>query len=137
MIDQQLSDRRLIAVACGANMNFDRLRFISERAELGEDREAMLAVEIPERPGSLRDLCEQLQTPQPHGIQLSDDGWLPGTDLHRRSGEDEQDRNSLSKVSALPGFPCHDLSDNEFAKNHLRHMVGGPTSRPPPDKLRR
>ncbi len=55
-----LKRRTLVAVACGANMNFDRLRFVAERAELGEEREAMLAVEIPERPGSLRQLCELL-----------------------------------------------------------------------------
>jgi threonine dehydratase len=51
-----LKDRRLVAVACGANMNFDRLRFVAERAELGEEREAMLAVQIPEQAGSLRRL---------------------------------------------------------------------------------
>ena len=59
--ERSLREQHLVAVACGANMNFDRLRFISERAELGEEREAMLAVEIPERPGSLRDLCEELR----------------------------------------------------------------------------
>ena len=56
-----LRGQQLVAVACGANMNFDRLRFVAERAELGEEREAMLAVQIPERAGSLRHLCEQLQ----------------------------------------------------------------------------
>ena len=58
--DRELTDRRLVAVACGANMNFDRLRFIAERSELGEEREAMLAVEIAEQPGSLRNLCDRL-----------------------------------------------------------------------------
>ena len=61
VVERQLAGRNLVAVACGANMNFDRLRFIAERAELGEEREAMLAVEIPESPGSLRRLCELLR----------------------------------------------------------------------------
>ena len=55
-----LKGQTLVAVACGANMNFDRLRFVAERAELGEEREAMLAVEIPEQPGSLRRFCTLL-----------------------------------------------------------------------------
>jgi len=58
---RQLKNKQLVAIACGANMNFNRLRFVAERAELGEEREAMLAVQIPEQPGSLRKLSELLQ----------------------------------------------------------------------------
>ena len=125
VIDRQLTDRRLIAVACGANMNFDRLRFISERAELGEEREAMLAVEIPERPGSLRDLCEQLKS---RSLTEFSYRMTEGARAQIFIGvqvQDERDRSGLVNALGTAGFPCHDLSDNEFAKNHLRHMVGG------------
>ena len=63
-------DRTLVAIACGANMNFDRLRFVAERAELGEQREAILAVTIPERPGSFREFCALLGNAQHHRVQL-------------------------------------------------------------------
>ncbi len=120
-----LSGRTLVAVACGANMNFDRLRFVAERAELGEEREAMLAVEIPERAGSLKHLCEVLgqrsltefsyRMADPHlahiflGVQISG----------------PRDTAALMAQLEAAGFPCLDLSENELAKLHLRHMVGG------------
>ena len=120
-----LSGRTLVAIACGANMNFDRLLFVAERAELGEEREALLAVEIPEGPGSLRRFCGllgqhnltefsyRLADPQrAHifvGVQISGPG----------------DTTSLIADLEQHGFPCLDLSDNELAKLHLCHMVGG------------
>ena len=64
-------DRTFVAIACGANMNFDRLRFVAERAELGEAREAIFAVTIPERPGSFREFCGAARQPQRHRVQLS------------------------------------------------------------------
>ncbi|MEB3308467.1 MAG: threonine ammonia-lyase, biosynthetic [Cyanobacteriota bacterium] len=118
-------NRSLVAVACGANMNFGRLRFVAERTEIGEDREAMLAVEIPEQAGSLRRFCTLLgnrnltefsyrlaDTCRAHifvGVQTS--GTIDEADL-------------IHDVRAA-GFPCLDLSNNELAKLHLRHMVGG------------
>ena len=122
---RDLRNRRLVAVACGANMNFNRLRFIAERAELGEEREAMLAVEIPETAGSLRILCEQLVE---RSLTEFSYRMTAGEKAHIFIGvqvDDEQDRTGLVSALVAAGFPCLDLSGNEFAKVHLRHMVGG------------
>ena len=118
-------DQQLVAVACGANMNFNRLRFVAERAELGEEREAMLAVEIPERPGSLRKLCELLQR-----RSLTEFSYRMGAgdQAHIFMGvqvSDHQDRCDLIASLRGNGYSCLDLSDDELAKVHLRHMVGG------------
>ena len=120
-----LKDQELVAVACGANMNFDRLRFVAERAELGEEREAMLAVEIPEEPGSLRKLCELL-----HKRSLTEFSYRmgAGASAHIFMGiqvADLQDRADLLAYLRSHGYDCLDLSDDELAKVHLRHMVGG------------
>jgi len=117
--------QQLVAVACGANMNFERLRFVAERAELGEQREAMLAVEIPEQPGSLRRFCRHLG-----GRSLTEFSYrrAEGARAHIFVGvriEDRQDRRELLETLTAAGFPCVDLSDDELAKLHLRHMVGG------------
>ena len=123
--DRGLSDCQLVAVACGANMNFNRLRFIAERSELGEEREAMLAVEIVEQPGSLRDLCDRLR-----------DRSLTEFSYRMTEGRraqifigiqvlDEQDRHRVVESLNRDDIRCTDLSNNEFAKVHLRHMVGG------------
>jgi threonine dehydratase len=123
--ERQLRERCLVAVACGANMNFDRLRFVAERAELGEEREAMLAVEIPERPGSLRRFCGVLgqRSLTEFSYRLADPRVA-----HIFVGvaiRDRADTEALMAALESAGFPCLDLSDNELAKLHLRHMVGG------------
>ena len=120
-----LRDRCLVAVACGANMNFDRLRFVAERAELGEAREAMLAVEIPERPGSLRRFCALLgeRSLTEFSYRLADPQQahiFVGVQIR-----DRHDTETLLDSLESAGFPCLDLSANELAKLHLRHMVGG------------
>ncbi|APD48907.1 threonine ammonia-lyase, biosynthetic [Synechococcus sp. CS-602] len=120
-----LQGRTLVAVACGANMNFDRLRFVAERAELGEEREAMLAVEIPERTGSLRRLCEQLgqRSLTEFSYRMADPNVAQiflGVQISGRS-----DTKQLIEQLRGGGFACLDLSRNELAKLHLRHMVGG------------
>ena len=123
--DRRSSSRRLVAVACGANMNFDRLRFIAERSELGEDREAMLAVEIPEQPGSLRSLCDHLRD---RSLTEFSYRMSEGPSAHIFIGvqvNGEQDRQQLVEGLDQQGFSCLDLSDNELSKVHLRHMVGG------------
>jgi threonine dehydratase len=117
--------RTLAAVACGANMNFDRLRFVAERAELGERREALLAVTIPERPGSFRRFCARIgarnitefnyRYGDPDRAQV-----FVGLSIHNR---DETQRVAHQLRAA--GFPTLDLSDNEMAKLHVRHLVGG------------
>lgn len=122
---RSLQKQNLVAVACGANINFARLRFVAERAELGEEREAMLAVEIPERPGSLRCLCELLAdrslTEFSYRMGAGDQAHIfMGVQV---SGLD--DRSSLIGHLQTHGYACLDLSDDELSKVHLRHMVGG------------
>ncbi|MCC7059407.1 MAG: threonine ammonia-lyase, biosynthetic [Burkholderiaceae bacterium] len=120
-----LQGETLVAIASGANMNFDRLRFVSERAEIGERREAVFAVTIPEERGSFRRFCETIgprnvtefnyriaDAKQAHvfvGIQTS------------RAGEAAE----LAGAFAAAGFATLDLTDDELGKLHLRHMVGG------------
>jgi len=120
-----LRDRTLVAVACGANMNFDRLLFVAERAELGEDREALLAVEIPEQPGSLRRFCDLLGTRSltEFSYRLADPRLahiFVGVQISGR-----EDTAQLIADLQAAGFPCLDLTHNELAKLHLCHMVGG------------
>ena len=120
-----LRDRVLVAVACGANMNFDRLLFVAERAELGEEREALLAVEIPESPGSLRRFCDLLgpRSLTEFSYRLADPKLahiFVGVQISGR-----EDTRQLIHTLQEAGFPCLDLSDNELAKLHLSHMVGG------------
>ncbi len=117
--------QKLVAVASGANTNFDRLRFVAERAEVGEHREAILAVSIPEQPGSFRKFCATLgarnitefnyRIADPREAQV-----FVGIEVQSR---DETRRlvNSLRRK----GLPTIDFSDNEMAKLHVRHLVGG------------
>ncbi len=120
-----LTGRTLVAVACGANMNFDRLLFVAERAELGEEREALLAVEIPEQPGSLRRFCSLLgqRSLTEFSYRLADPRLA-----HLFVGVQISGRDDIARLTAeleASGFPCLDLTDNELAKLHLCHMVGG------------
>ena len=117
--------RTLVVVASGANMNFDRLRFVAERAELGEHREAVLAVTIPERPGSFRALCALLGK---RSVTEFNYRFAPGREAHvflgvSVAGREETER--LIASLARHGMPAVDLSDNEMAKLHGRHLVGG------------
>jgi threonine dehydratase len=115
----------LVAVACGANMNFDRLRFVAERTEISEDREAMLAVEIPERAGSLREFCTLLgqRNLTEFSYRLADPGRAHIFVGVQTSGS--SDEQNLIHDLQQAGFPCLDLSNDELSKLHLRHMVGG------------
>jgi len=120
-----LAGKHLVAVACGANMNFDRLRFVAERTEISEDKEAMLAVEIPEQPGSLRRFCTLLgdRNLTEFSYRLSD-----SSRAHIFVGvQTNGSRDELALIADVraAGFPCLDLSNDELAKLHLRHMVGG------------
>jgi len=117
--------KRLIAVASGANTNFDRLRFIAERAEMGEQREAILAVTIPERPGSFKKFCATLgaRNITEFNYRIADPKQahvFVGVEVHNR---DETAR--IVKVLQREGLKTLDLSEDEMAKLHVRHMVGG------------
>ncbi|MGN6830232.1 threonine ammonia-lyase, biosynthetic [Paucibacter sp. M5-1] len=115
----------LIAITCGANMNFDRLRFVAERAEVGEQREALFAVTIPEERGSFKRFCELLgpRSVTEFNYRISDQNEahvFVGVAITKREEADK-----LARQFAKHGFPAVDLSDNELAKQHVRHMVGG------------
>lgn len=117
--------RRLAAILSGANVNFDRLRFVAERAELGEQREAIFAVTIPERPGAFREFCTTLgpRVVTEFNYRLSSRTQAEiFVGLAIRSREDAA--QALAELRAR-GYRVSDLSDNELAKLHTRHMVGG------------
>ena len=120
-----LKDETLIGIASGANMNFDRLRFIAERAEVGEKREAVLAVTIPEKPGAFKTFCRLLGN---RNITEFNYRYSDPVNAHIFVGIAITEPNEASElVSALQaeGLPSLDLTDNEVAKLHLRHLVGG------------
>ncbi|MBZ8181125.1 threonine ammonia-lyase, biosynthetic [Oscillatoria salina] len=122
---EQIQGKTLVAVACGANMNFDRLRFVAERAEFGERREAIFAVTIPEKPGSLRKFCDCM-------------GKRNLTEFNYRIADEREahifvgvqivnlaDAAKMAESFEACGFKTLDLTDDELTKLHLRHMVGG------------
>jgi threonine dehydratase len=122
---RRVRGRTLVAVACGANMNFDRLRFVAERAELGERREAILAVTIPERPGSFRRFCALIgsRNVTEFNYRYGDPEKarvFVGLSIHNR----DETRQLVRRLQGA-GLETLDLSDNEMAKLHIRHMVGG------------
>ena len=124
---RRVKGRSLVAIACGANMNFDRLRFVAERAELGEHREAVLAVTIAERPGSFRALCALLGK---RSVTEFNYRFAPGREAHVFLGVSVSDREETRRLVAQlkrHGMSAVDLSDNELAKLHVRHLVGGRT----------
>lgn len=122
---EQLQDQTLIALACGANMNFDRLRFVAERAELGERREAIFAVTIPEERGSFRKFCACLGN---HNLTEFNYRIAHKQEAHMFVGVQIQNRADAAQIIQTfeqHGFKTLDLTDDELAKLHLRHMVGG------------
>ncbi len=126
----KVKDQTYAAILCGANMNFDRLRFVAERAEVGEEREALFAVTIPEERGSFRRFCELV-------------GELPGgirnvTEFNYRVSDSAEahifvglttsakgESVKIAKNFSRRGFKALDLTHDELAKEHIRHMVGG------------
>ncbi len=123
---EQAEGQTLIAIESGANVNFDRMRYISEVAEIGEGREVIMAVTIPERPGSFQTFCNLL-------------GKRPITEFNYRYSDDDQaqiyvgvkvvdgqqGKAELLSLLAEKDYPVVDLSDDEISKYHIRHMVGG------------
>jgi threonine dehydratase len=117
--------RTYVAIACGANMNFDRLRFVAERAELGEEREAILAVTIPERPGSFREFCGLIGK---RSITEFNYRYADARVAHLFVGLEVANRRETQRLLAELArrrIDAYDLSDNEMAKLHVRHLVGG------------
>ncbi|MFT0517868.1 threonine ammonia-lyase, biosynthetic [Pseudomonas faucium] len=121
-----VTGQTLVAIDSGANVNFDRLRHVAERAELGEKREAIIAVTIPERPGSFKAFCEAIGKRQitefNYRKHTSDEAHIfVGVQTH----PENDPRAALVQQLTEQGFPVTDLTDNELAKLHIRHMVGG------------
>ena len=119
------SGERLAAVLSGANMNFDRLRFVAERAEVGEAREAILGVTIPERPGAFREFCaaigKRVVTEFNYRLSSRREAHIfVGIATHTRA-----DATALVRALRQRGYDTADLTDDETAKLHVRYMVGG------------
>ena len=125
---QRCKGKTFVAITCGANMNFDRLRFVAERAEVGEQREALFAVTIPEQRGSFKRFCELLgpRSVTEFNYRISD-----AKQAHVFVGVatvNRQETDKLARSFERHSFATLDLTDDELAKEHLRHMVGGRSS---------
>ena len=121
-----ITDAGLVAINSGANINFDRLRHVSERAEIGENREVLLAVTIPEEPGSFRRFCQALGR---RGITEFNYRYADTRQAHVFAGvkldDGEKERDAIIERLRAEGYPVEDLTDSEIAKLHIRYMVGG------------
>lgn len=124
-----VQDKKLGGILCGANINFHTLRYVSERCELGEQKEAVFAVKIPERQGAFKRFCETLGG---KAITEFNYRFANESEAHIFVGVKlkggQQEFAALSQQLQQEGYDCFNLSDNELAKLHVRHMVGG---RPP------
>src|ERR1700689_1396518 len=121
-----IRDQRLVAIISGANMNFDQLRHVAERADLGAEREALLAVEIPERPGSFLQFCETLGQRSITEFNYR----FSGSERARvfvgfALGHGQEEANAVIAQLRDAGYQVLDMSGNEVAKLHVRYMVGG------------
>jgi threonine dehydratase len=118
--------KSMVAINSGANMNFDRLRHVSERAQIGEQREALLAVTITEEPGSFRRFCRSIGK---RGITEFNYRYSDPKQAHVFAGvqlqNGDSERHELVQGLRDEGYPVADLTDSELAKLHIRHMVGG------------
>jgi threonine dehydratase len=126
VVREKWNGKRLVAINSGANMNFDRLRHISERAEIGAGREMLLAVEIPETPGSFLAFCRALGARNITEFNYREQGRerariFVGVNLTRGAVE----RAEIVKLLTDAGYPVVDMTDSEMAKMHIRYMIGG------------
>jgi len=125
IVQNKIKKKTFVAIACGANMNFSRLRFVAERADVGEFREAVFAVTIPEERGSFKRFCELLgkRNVTEFNYRIADQ-----SEAHLFVGISTikaQDSTAIAKHFNQAGFATIDLTHDELAKSHLRHMVGG------------
>lgn len=122
---ESTTSKTYIGIASGANMNFDKLRFIAERAEIGEKREAIIAVTIPEKIGAFKTFCRLMGG---HNITEFNYRYSDANAAHIYVGvaiDDQKETKQLIEELQTKGLPALDLTDNEMAKMHLRHLVGG------------
>jgi threonine dehydratase len=135
--ERQSRDRKLVAVLTGANMNFDRLRFVAERAEVGEAREALFAVTIPERPGAFRAFCAAIGRRVVTEFNYRLSGRSAAHIFVGIGIASRRDATDLAGVLTSGGYRAIDLSEDELAKLHVRHMVGGRASEVRDERLYR
>ena len=123
-----ITNKNCVAIVSGANMNFDRLRYIAERTEIGEQKEAIFAVQLPEKTGAFLDFCRVLQ-----GRNITEFNYrLDATDpnsAHVFVGiglkEGQKERAIISDILTQGGYIAHDLTDDEASKTHIRYLIGG------------
>ena len=124
--DQGLSGENLISIVCGANINFDRLRHVAERAELGEHREVLFAATIPEEPGSFRRFCHALGK---RSVTEFNYRYADPSQAHIfvgvKTGGSADERDDILSSLRNKGYEVMDMTDNEMAKLHIRYLVGG------------
>ena len=136
LANSNATKQHFVTLNCGANVNFDRLRHIAERAAVGDLSEMLIAAEIPEEPGSFRNFCEAVGR---RGITEFNYRYSPDNPAHifvgiqLKHGADEQ--AELLDALSSTGYPVVDLTHNEMAKLHVRHMVGGRSPGIPNERL--
>lgn len=120
-----IENESLVAITCGANMNFDRLRFVAERAEVGESREALFAVTIPEERGSFKRLCQVIGQRSVTEFSYRISNAKQAHVLVGLATNDRQEAKAIRTTFTEEGFESINLVDDELSKEHIRYMVGG------------
>ena len=129
--DHNLQDKNCVAILCGANMNFDRLRYIAERTEIGEKKEAIFGVTIPEHTGAFLDFCRALK-----GRNITEFNYRINTNPNYSQSsasifvgialkEGEKERKAINQLLNEADYSAIDLTDDEVAKTHIRYLIGG------------
>ncbi|MFS1163707.1 threonine ammonia-lyase, biosynthetic, partial [Aeromonas salmonicida] len=133
---EQVKGGRMAAILSGANVNFHSLRYVSERCEIGEKREGMLAVTIPERKGAFLDFCRQLgpRMVTEFNYRYSDAAQASLFVSVRLTGGDEELGQIIEQLGGS-GYPVVNMTESELAKNHVRYMIGGRPARPLGERL--
>ncbi len=124
-----LKGKNCVAIVSGANMNFDRLRYIAERTEIGEQKEAIFAVALPEKIGAFLDFCRVLQGRNITEFNYRVDALNPTAAAHVFVGiglkEGQKERTTIANLLKDGGYTAYDLTDDEAAKTHIRYLIGG------------
>lgn len=124
-----ITGKNCVAIVSGANMNFDRLRYIAERTEIGEQKEAIFAVALPEKTGAFLDFCRVLQGRNITEFNYRVNALNPTAPAHVFVGiglkEGQKERAIISDILAKGGYTAHDLTDDETSKTHIRYLIGG------------
>ena len=126
--EHDLTGKNCVAIVSGANMNFDRLRYIAERTEIGENKEAIFAVKLPEQAGAFLDFCRCLEGRNITEFNYRLDATSPNVaqvfvGIGLKDGQKE--RATITDMLDKGGYEAHDLTDDEVAKTHIRYLIGG------------